>query len=81
MKNTNHIIMLVGVCGTGKSVIGSKLAQRLEVPFCDVDKLFASKELPEGTLPQDVDLEKWLISVEELIKIQSTQKGCVISCS
>ena len=49
MENNNHIIILVGVCGTGKSAVGLKVAQRLEVPFFDVDKLTSSKRImPEG---------------------------------
>ncbi|WP_273566006.1 shikimate kinase [Maribacter halichondriae] len=81
MKSYNHIVVLVGVCGTGKSAVGQKVAQKLEIPFYDVDKFFASEDLPKGKLPQDVNLEKWLTSVEDLILDQSTQKGCVISCS
>jgi len=81
MKNYAHIVILVGVCGTGKSAVGQKVAKKLEVPFYDVDTFFATEDLPEGKLPQDVDLEKWLNSVEELIKTQADQKGCVISCS
>lgn len=81
MENNNPIIILVGVCGTGKSAVGLKVAQRLEVPFFDVDKLPTSKGMPEGALPQDIDMEKWLTSVEELIETQSNQNGCVISCS
>src|SRR5690606_13533714 len=34
-----------------------------------------------GSLPQDIDMKKWLIEVQELIKAQSMLKGCVISCS
>ena len=81
MIHSNHVVILVGVCGTGKSAIGLKVAQRLKVPFYDVDKLFAVKDMPSGTLPQDIDLGKWLTSVEELIQTQSNHKGCVISCS
>ncbi|MCG2462399.1 AAA family ATPase [Flavobacteriaceae bacterium F89] len=81
MKNYNYIVILVGVCGTGKSAVGQKVAQRLEVPFFDADKLPTSNYLPKGKLPQEVDLEKWLTCVEGLIATQSTQKGCVISCS
>ncbi len=81
MKNQNHIIILVGVCGTGKSSVGQKLAYRLEIPFFDTEKLPASKELPEGKLPQDVDPEQWLTSIKELIVTHSTKKGGVISCS
>jgi len=81
VKNYNYIVILVGVCGTGKSVIGSKVAQRLEVPFFDADKLPVLRELPEDKLPRDVDLENWLGALEELIVKQSNDKGCVISCS
>ncbi len=81
MENYNYIVILVGVCGTGKSAVGQKVAQRLAIPFFDGDKLPISKNLPEGKLPLEVDLEKWLTSVKELIVTQSTQKGCVISCS
>lgn len=81
MEKYNHIVILVGVCGTGKKAVGEKVAHRLVVPFFDVDKLNIPENLPEGTLLQDVNMKKWLGSVEELISIQSTQKGCVISCS
>ncbi len=81
MGNYNYIVVLVGVCGTGKSAVGRKVAQRLEVPFFDADKLPISNSLPKGKLPIEVDFENWLTSVEDLIRIQATQKGCVISCS
>lgn len=81
MANSNYIVILVGVCGTGKSVVGQKIAQRLQVPFFDVDRPFISNDIPDGDLPQDIDLEKWLTSVEELIVRESTRKGCVVSCS
>lgn len=81
MKNYNHIVILVGVCGTGKRVIGEKVAQKLEIPFFDVDKLNSSDDLPEATLPQDENMKKWLTSIEALISTQSSLKGCVLSCS
>ena len=81
MIDHNFTVILVGVCGTGKSTVGQKLAQRLEVPFFDAEKLPTFKELSVDKLQQDLNLEKWLISIKELIVAQSTQKGCVISCS
>ncbi len=81
MENRNHLVILVGVCGTGKSAVAQKVAQRMEVPFFDADQLPASKDLPAGKLPQDAELEKWLISIKELILEHATRKGCVISCS
>ena len=81
MRKNNYIVILVGVCGTGKSALGQNIAQKLDVPFFDADKLGASAEQIENRLPQEIDLEKWLTSVEELIIGQSNKKGCVISCS
>ncbi len=81
MKNHNYVVILVGVCGIGKSAIGQKVANRLEIPFFDADKLLASEVQSEGEFSQNKNLEKWLISIKELIIAQSTKKGCVISCS
>ena len=46
MKN----IILIGFMGTGKSVIGKKLAQRLKMSFIDTDNLIEEKI--ELTIPQ-----------------------------
>ncbi|WP_405383081.1 shikimate kinase [Maribacter sp. LLG6340-A2] len=81
MENKNHTIVLVGVCGTGKSTIGQKVSEHLGIPFFDVDTLFTPSESSNSSLPQEIDLDKWLNSVEDLIKTEANKKGCVISCS
>ncbi|MGB7393670.1 MAG: shikimate kinase [Pricia sp.] len=81
MENSKYIVILVGVCGTGKSAVGQKVANKLNIPFFDVDQMPTSEALQEGKLLQDENNEKWLASVKELIIAQSAQKGCVISCS
>lgn len=81
MENTNHIIILVGVCGSGKSELGLKVAQRLEIPFFDADKMISSQDQPKFNPSIEMDMGKWLISIEELIKTELNRKGCVISCS
>ncbi|MRH99862.1 hypothetical protein GH721_04875 [Kriegella sp. EG-1] len=80
MKNHNYVVVLVGVCGTGKSAIGQKIAKVLETPFFDADKLFA-EDLSKGKLGQDMDRNQWLNSIKELVSTHSKQKGCVVSCS
>ncbi|MBM1107509.1 hypothetical protein JQC67_15245 [Aurantibacter crassamenti] len=80
MKNHNYVVVLVGVCGTGKSAIGQKIAKVLETPFFDADKLFAD-QLPDGNLGKDTSINKWLNSIQELISKHSKLKGCVVSCS
>ncbi len=37
-KNINKIILLVGLMGSGKTSVGKRLAQRLDLPFVDGDK-------------------------------------------
>ena len=81
MEKYKYIVILVGVCGTGKRAVGEKVAQRLDVPFFDADKPTFSEDLPEGSLPQEVNMEKWLNAIKNLILTQSTKSGCVISCT
>ena len=37
-KLGNHSIVLVGLMGAGKSSIGRRLAEKLDVPFVDADQ-------------------------------------------
>ena len=49
-KLGNHAIVLVGLMGAGKSTIGRRLAEKLELPFVDADheiELAAGKTIPE----------------------------------
>ena len=38
IKNTNKIILLVGLMGSGKTSVGKRLAQKLALPFVDGDR-------------------------------------------
>lgn len=49
-KLGNHSIVLVGLMGAGKSSIGRRLAEKLDVPFVDADheiEMAADKTIPE----------------------------------
>ena len=49
-KLGNHSIVLVGLMGAGKSSIGRRLAEKLNVPFVDADheiEVAADKTIPE----------------------------------
>ena len=49
-KLGNHSIVLVGLMGAGKSSIGRRLAEKLDVPFVDADheiEIAADKTIPE----------------------------------
>ncbi|MGB3140066.1 MAG: shikimate kinase [Aestuariivirga sp.] len=49
-KLGNHPLVLVGLMGAGKSSIGRRLAEKLDVPFVDADheiEIAADKSIPE----------------------------------
>ncbi|HLA01249.1 MAG TPA: shikimate kinase, partial [Aestuariivirga sp.] len=49
-KLGNRPIVLVGLMGAGKSSIGRRLAEKLEIPFVDADheiEVAADKTIPE----------------------------------
>jgi 6-phosphogluconate dehydrogenase/gluconokinase len=81
MTNYIYIVILVGVCGTGKSLVGKKVAQRLGVPFFDADTMSTSVGQSQENLPQDGHMEAWLTVLADCIAQQLSDKGCVISCS
>lgn len=75
MKRSKHVIILVGICGTGKSPIGRKVANRLEIPFYDADFL------RDFDKTEDTDSIDWLKSIQELVEAGYESQGCVIACS
>ncbi|CAM3610343.1 shikimate kinase [Zobellia roscoffensis] len=77
-RKENFIIVLVGVCGTGKSVVGEKVARKLEIPFFDADVLF-SEQL--ATDKANTASNEWLPAITGLIAKEYAKAGCVVSCS
>lgn len=49
-KIISHPVFLCGMMGAGKSTIGKKLAEDLDVPFTDLDELIEESE--EMTIPE-----------------------------
>ncbi len=76
-------IVVMGVQGSGKSTIGSLLAERLGLPFVDGDRLHSERNIElmaAGTPLQDADREPWLHSVGEVLATHDGS-GVVIACS
>ncbi|MFI5187644.1 MAG: gluconokinase [Chitinophagales bacterium] len=78
------IIYIMGVSGSGKTIIGKKLAKKISFPFFDGDDFHtqANKEKMKSGHPlTDDDRAGWLNSINELAKEQMKKEGAVIACS
>lgn len=76
---TNYIIM--GVTGSGKTTIGSKLAKALKIQFLDADNFHPManiKKMESGVPLDDGDRLPWLSSLRDRL---SSSDGCVLACS
>ncbi|HZC52267.1 MAG TPA: gluconokinase [Mycobacterium sp.] len=72
----------MGVSGSGKSTVGSALAQRLRVPFVDADTLHSAANVAKMTAGEpltDDDRQPWLEKVGEWLA--GHRDGGVVSCS
>jgi len=75
-------VVVMGVSGSGKSTVGSALAQRLRVPFVDADTLHPPANIAKmsaGEPLNDEDRYPWLEKVGEWLA--SRCAGGVVSCS
>lgn len=77
------LIVVMGVSGSGKSTIGSRLADHLGVPFTDADDLHPASNVAKmaaGTPLTDGDRWPWLALVGEALAAASAT-GLVVACS
>ncbi len=76
-------IVVMGVSGSGKSVVGAALAQRLRVPFADADDFHPAANIAKMTAGQplnDDDRYPWLDAIGEWLADHDGGGG-VMSCS
>lgn len=78
------LIVVTGVSGTGKTTIGSGIADRLDLPFFDADN-FHPKEniekMSQGLPLDDGDRLPWLRALAELLVRSEPTGGAVLACS
>jgi gluconokinase len=75
-------VVVMGVSGSGKSTVGSALAQRLRVPFVDADSLHPPANVAKMAAGQpldDDDRHPWLERVGQWLADHGD--GGVVSCS
>jgi len=78
------IIVVMGVCSSGKTLIGSLLAQRLSVTFYDADNFHPQSnvdKMSKGIPLDDNDRLPWLEGIARKMPQWSKRGGTVLACS
>jgi gluconokinase len=85
MEKASKVLVVMGVSGCGKSLIGKKLAQALGGVFEDADDFHPPtniEKMSSGTPLEDADRWPWLDILRERIVAQSQTTTCyVLACS
>lgn len=78
------VYVVMGVSGSGKTTIGKKLAERLDLPFYDADDFHPAvniNKMTAGYSLEDTDRWPWLDTLAKEIAVWSEQRGAVLACS
>ena len=79
------LYVMMGVCGSGKSLIGAQLARELDIEFVEGDGLHPPdnvKRMAAGMPLTDDDRHGWLIRIAaRLREAKRAGVGLVVSCS
>ncbi|MGB3852259.1 MAG: gluconokinase [Tunicatimonas sp.] len=78
------VIIAMGVSGSGKTHVGTLLAERLDAPFYDADDFHPPrnvKKMQQGQPLNDADRLPWLTSLADKITEWNAQGGAVLACS
>ncbi|MFF6878858.1 MULTISPECIES: gluconokinase, GntK/IdnK-type [unclassified Streptomyces] len=81
--NTPHVVVVMGVAGTGKTTIGPLLAARLGVPYAEGDDFHPQANIDKmsaGTPLTDEDRLPWLDAIGTWAHGRAGHGG-VVSCS
>jgi carbohydrate kinase (thermoresistant glucokinase family) len=77
-------ILVMGVCGCGKSTVGRLLASRLDLPFFDADDFHSPENIAlmrEGRPLDDNHRAPWLAALNQLLRQHQTSGGLILACS
>lgn len=81
----SDIFVIMGVCGCGKSTVGTKLARSLGLKFVEGDTLHSAASVAKmsaGIPLSDLDRAGWLqLLSEHIVSARQADTGLVLSCS
>lgn len=78
------VYVMMGVSGSGKTVVGTALAGRLGLPFYDGDEFHPPSNVAKmsaGSPLDDADRKPWLRTLAEKIREWDAAGGGVLACS
>ncbi len=79
------LYVVMGVCGSGKSLIGAQLARELDIEFVEGDGLHPPdnvNRMAAGLPLTDSDRRGWLVAIAARLRdAQRARTGLVVSCS
>ena len=76
-------LLVMGICGTGKSTIGESVATALDVPFIEADKYHSDanvQKMSAGISLTDDDRFPWLQAIAQVL-YEHQNTGFVLACS
>ncbi|MGB3437569.1 MAG: gluconokinase [Actinophytocola sp.] len=77
------LVVVMGVTGSGKSTVGTALAERMGVPFADADDFHSPENVAKmrsGVPLTDEDRRPWLLSIGKWLA-EHAARGAVVTCS
>lgn len=83
MAQRAQCIVVMGVTGTGKTRVGSALADELGLPYADGDAFHSAENIEKmrsGIPLDDIDRAPWLAALTAYLRAHEKQ-GAVLSCS
>ena len=83
-SNTNRVVFVTGVSGSGKSTIGQRLADQWQATFADADDFHPvanRAKMATGTPLTDADRAPWLATLRSFIVTQLQDGNLVVACS
>lgn len=82
---TRHLLVVMGVCGSGKSTVAEGLHNELGWPWLDADSLHAPsniEKMAQGIPLTDEDRQGWLTRCHAwLAEKQKAETGGILACS